>query len=125
MSLACPCCGYRTLQGDFYGSYEICAVCGWEDDAVQLANPCSDGGANKESLFQCQSARASWSKEKIVRFERDPMWRPLAESEMAFFSSIAKEDHWRFQGDTEPELAYWRKRIQRAADNDGAAPRHV
>lgn len=77
MSLPCPCCGYRTMEGDFYGSYEICAVCGWEDDAVQLANPCSDGGANKESLFQCQRARTSWSKEKIVGFERDPMWRPL------------------------------------------------
>jgi len=28
--LACPCCGYRTLEER--GGYEICAVCWWEDD---------------------------------------------------------------------------------------------
>ena len=121
MSLACPCCGYRTFEGAFYGSYELCPVCGWEDDAVQLANPCSDGGANKESLFQCQRARASWSKEKTVGFERDPMWRPLIESETAFFSSIAKEEHWRFKGHTEPELAYWRRPIQPPQTTTGSS----
>jgi len=27
---SCPCCGERTLSER--GSYEICDVCGWEDD---------------------------------------------------------------------------------------------
>jgi anaerobic ribonucleoside-triphosphate reductase len=27
----CPCCGYQVFTGP-PGSYEICPVCGWEDD---------------------------------------------------------------------------------------------
>ncbi len=36
---ACPACGFKTLEGDWFGTYDICGVCGWEDDHVQLANP--------------------------------------------------------------------------------------
>lgn len=48
----CPCCGYLTLEDDGPGSYEICSVCFWEDDPVQLENPEMSGGANKVSLAQ-------------------------------------------------------------------------
>jgi hypothetical protein len=112
MALACPGCRYRTIGEDFYGSYEICPVCDWEDDAVQLANPCSGGGANKEPLFQCQKAIASWSKEEMSAFERDSAWRPLSEEEVAYFTSVAKEKHWMFKGYIEPEVAYWRKPVK-------------
>ncbi|WP_415248504.1 CPCC family cysteine-rich protein [Thauera sp.] len=53
--LPCPCCGFLTLEEE-YGSYSICPVCGWEDDSVQLANPCSGGGANKQSLAEAQNS---------------------------------------------------------------------
>jgi len=36
------------------GNYEICKVCFWEDDLVQLADPTFEGGANKVSLNQAQ-----------------------------------------------------------------------
>ena len=39
------------------GGYEICRVCGWEDDPVQANNPAFEGGANKLSL---RAARASY-----------------------------------------------------------------
>ncbi|WP_143171274.1 CPCC family cysteine-rich protein [Rhizobacter sp. OV335] len=51
----CPCCGSRTLGA--LGSYEICEVCGWEDDPVQSTDPDYAGGANHESL---NSAREKW-----------------------------------------------------------------
>lgn len=53
----CPCCGFRTLESETRGSYDICAVCGWEDDGVQLDDPDYRGGANAESLNE---ARAAW-----------------------------------------------------------------
>jgi hypothetical protein len=51
---ACPCCGYRTLDPGEQGSYEICSICFWEDDPVQLADPDYAGGANHTSLRQAQ-----------------------------------------------------------------------
>lgn len=53
--LPCPCCGSRTI-GEV-GAYEVCDVCGWEDDPVQLADPTYAGGANAESL---NMARELW-----------------------------------------------------------------
>ncbi|HEY3914774.1 MAG TPA: CPCC family cysteine-rich protein [Verrucomicrobiae bacterium] len=109
MNLACPCCGFRTIGDKFYGTYEICPVCGWEDDAVQLANPCSGGGANRESLHENQQRSNSWAKEKMVEFKRDPNWRPLNSEEVTYFQSISKHEHWTFQGETSPEFTYWFK----------------
>ena len=69
----------------------------------QLANPCSGGGANKESLYACQKLVESWSKEKMAAFERDPNWRPLNEDEVAYFQSAKKREHWAFMGETAPD----------------------
>ena len=109
MALACPACGFLTISEDFYGSFEICPVCGWEDDNVQLANPCSGGGANKESLVDCQKRAATWSAEQMLQFERDSDWRPLTEEEIAYFAAIAKKKPWTFKGELEPAQAYWQK----------------
>jgi Cysteine-rich CPCC len=109
MKLTCPCCGYRTLSEECYGSYEVCSICDWEDDAVQLANPCSEGGANRMSLFDCQKAAESCAKEKVAAFERDPDWRPLNEEEVAKSLAAKSREHWSFVGETAPALVYWRK----------------
>lgn len=45
----CPVCGKYTFQSG-PGSYEICLVCGWEDDKAQYKDPNLKGGANKLSL---------------------------------------------------------------------------
>jgi Cysteine-rich CPCC len=50
---ACPCCGSLTLESD-EGDYEICPVCFWEDDPVQLRDPTYEGGANAVSLEQAR-----------------------------------------------------------------------
>jgi len=53
--LACVCCGSRTIHR--HGAFEICRVCGWEDDPTQAQDINLAGGANRESLAQ---ARAAW-----------------------------------------------------------------
>ncbi|MCQ2403933.1 MAG: hypothetical protein MJ202_09440 [Lentisphaeria bacterium] len=53
--IKCPCCGIRTLETK--GEYEICPVCGWEDDPVQAKDHAYPGGANELSL---KDARAAW-----------------------------------------------------------------
>ena len=58
---ACPCCEYLILSDWNSGSYEICEICNWEDDAVQFRDPAYEGGANKESLIQ---ARIRFGKRK-------------------------------------------------------------
>jgi hypothetical protein len=55
--LPCPCCGQRVLEE--LGNYEICDVCGWEDDPVQSSDPDFEGGANEQSLNQ---AKAEWER---------------------------------------------------------------
>lgn len=44
----CPCCGNKTLSSE--RMFEVCGVCGWEDDKVQFDDPNFSGGANYFSL---------------------------------------------------------------------------
>lgn len=32
----CPCCGFYTFDEKLNGNYDICPVCFWEDDPIQL-----------------------------------------------------------------------------------------
>ena len=52
----CPCCDSRVLT--MLGGYEVCEVCGREDDPIQTAESDYAGGANKLSLNQ---ARMQWA----------------------------------------------------------------
>mgnify|MGYP002474281909 CR=1 FL=1 len=51
---ACPCCGELTLYEKPPGTYEICSMCGWEDDEIQFNDPFYEGGANRLSLYQAR-----------------------------------------------------------------------
>jgi hypothetical protein len=51
---ACPCCGYLTLEQRPPGTWEVCPVCGWEDDPVQFEDPSYEGGANQVSLAEAR-----------------------------------------------------------------------
>lgn len=50
----CACCGEYVLPP--HAVYEICPVCGWEDDDVQNDDPTFAGGANSMSLEQARKA---------------------------------------------------------------------
>ena len=94
----CPSCGFFTVGEDYFGTYNICDICGWEDDGVQLANPACGGGANTESLIHYQ-------KNSIVKFplnvnehqgvERDSTWRPLTDDEIQFYEKEKHEKYWK------------------------------
>jgi len=84
-SLTCPCCGYKTIDGEF----QICEVCRWEFDLVQFYYP-ETTGANPMSLQVAQSnfRQFGWKyaqvrtefdamDEPLDRFLKDPNWRPI------------------------------------------------
>ncbi|MFB7459240.1 CPCC family cysteine-rich protein [Streptomyces sp. NPDC056188] len=82
----CPCCGYLVLD-EMPGSFVICPICFWEDDAIQFRWPTMDGGANKVSLIEAQHNYRDFGAcdQHGRRFVRppaadeplDPAWRPI------------------------------------------------
>jgi hypothetical protein len=80
---ACPCCGYRTLPGR--GDYDLCPVCGWEDDGIE---PWEYSDPNAQILFEAQreylaEQRSRRRRPKRLRGprkseSREPGWQPIA-----------------------------------------------
>lgn len=54
----CPCCGKSIVAEE----YEICNVCGWENDPIQRDHPEMRGGANEMSLEEARKAFARGQK---------------------------------------------------------------
>lgn len=54
----CPCCGQVVVE-----EYEICPVCKWQNDPVQLAHPDTSRGANYMTLNE---ARAAYARGEVV-----------------------------------------------------------
>jgi hypothetical protein len=87
MACTCPCCGYFSLPDSGPGSYEICPLCYWEDDPVQLEHPDYEGGANPFSLRQsqqnyisigaCDAGMVPNVRPAGGTDRRDPEWSPL------------------------------------------------
>lgn len=46
--IKCPVCGQYEFRRE--NDFDICSICGWENDAIQLENPDEDSGANQTSL---------------------------------------------------------------------------
>lgn len=82
----CPCCGYKEF-GEPPGSYEICRICGWEDDLVQVYYPHQAGGANECNLIEaqvnfvqfgaCERAMSKNVRAPTDSDVRDKEWFPL------------------------------------------------
>ncbi len=52
----CPVCGKYEFEE--WASYDICPVCGWEDDPIETKNPDYSGGANHITLNKAGKAYA-------------------------------------------------------------------
>jgi hypothetical protein len=89
----CPCCGYQTFD-EPPGSFDICPICFWEDDNVQLLDPWYAGGANVPSLVEAQEnfQECGASDERLVDLvrgiqpddRRDPEWRTVEAADQRF-----------------------------------------
>ncbi len=107
--LPCPCCGFLTLEGG-YGSYELCPVCNWEDDGVQLANPTSAGGANLRSLAEAQAIALDSQPlhiESARGYRRSAQWRPLSATEVQLAEARRTTTHWHSEAVLAEAEAYW------------------
>ena len=113
-----PCCGYDVFSQP-PGSYDICPICFWEDDVVQLAFPDLAGGANKCSLIEGQGNFAAFGAcetrlKPDVRAPQEserlnPAWRPLEPKADRYLKWDRQEDHqlWQTVKDRKLCLYYW------------------
>ncbi|MGD0900120.1 MAG: CPCC family cysteine-rich protein [Thermoguttaceae bacterium] len=114
----CPCCGYLTLE-ELPGSFEICPICFWEDDIVQLAFPDLAGGANECSLIEGQGNFALFGaceRRSITHVHapregesRDTRWRPLDPHNDRYLRWGSRADHdlWQAIKEGGVFLYYW------------------
>ncbi len=88
----CPCCGYKTLDEEPSGTYNICSICFWEDDGVQLDDPDYAGGANVVSLREGQSNFLKFGacEERCIQFVRKPNENDVFEGPKKINSSIQR-----------------------------------
>ena len=81
----CSACGFAVHEKG-PGNGKECPVCGWVDDAVQLAQPdLAHGGNAGLSLRDAQRRAIGRFPLEILRHEgrtRDARWRPLADGEI-------------------------------------------
>ena len=118
----CPCCGYLVFPGS-PGSYDICPICFWEDDALQLEFATTLGeGANYTTLAEAQAIfqRFGACEERLVPHcrppggtPRDPEWRPVDPARDRFEDF---ESPGRVRAPRDPgALYYWRPSFWRNA----------
>jgi uncharacterized Zn finger protein (UPF0148 family) len=70
----CSCCGHATLTER--DGFEICPVCGWEDDRVQAGDPTLAGGANRVSLHEARASYARIGRADPTRARPDDVRAP-------------------------------------------------
>lgn len=75
MKYKCPCCGFYTFEEKPDGNYDICPVCFWEDDHIQLQDETYEGGANHVSLKDAKKNYVEFGacERKYIRNVRQPL----------------------------------------------------
>ena len=70
----CLCCGFFTFDYTPDNSFDICSVCFWEGDGVQLDDPDYCCGANKVSLREAREnfKKFGASEEVFLKHVRPP-----------------------------------------------------
>jgi Cysteine-rich CPCC len=97
---ACPCCGYKTIyREDTF--YDLCPVCFWETDPIQLADPTYKGGANRPSLTEAQQNFILFGacEKDVFPYTRLPLADEMRDEEFQTFDqntegSLFFKRHW-------------------------------
>jgi len=103
----CPCCGFLMFT-EPPGSYEICQICRWEDDPLQLNNPHMRGGANSESLWDCQQEALREHPANEARrghYRRAEGWRPLEPGDLKGFLVPCNDHSFTYYWEAGPRCA--------------------
>jgi hypothetical protein len=111
-----PCCGY-TIFAEPAGSHDICSICFWEDDIVQLGFPTMRGGANTLSLYESQLhyLASGVSDPRFVNNVRQPTaadgkdreWRPFNPAKDTHLDWSVPADHLRWKAAPNDHRLYW------------------
>ena len=118
----CPCCGYLPFS-EPPGSYDICPICFWEDDGLQLEFATTlSGGANRVTLLEaqrnyqqfgaCEEAMRQNVRAPAPDEPRDGSWRPI-DLQRDSFEDWSSETRVRPPPDA--DLYYWRPTFWRSA----------
>lgn len=118
MRFPCPCCGHLVFA-EQPGSYDICPVCWWEDDLVQLRWPDMGGGANHPSLIEAQHSfrRTGASDPRLLVHVRpavaseplDADWRPFDAGRDRLEVWVSGVDYGSTYADDLTLYYYWRR----------------
>ena len=119
----CPCCGHLVFV-EPPGSYDICPVCFWEDDSVQLRWPDWAGGANRPCLIESQrtyerlgAMEARFMDNVRVATPDEPIeigWRPVSLTIDSFEPKGVQVTPW---PDDLTVLYWWRTTFWRRRSN--------
>ncbi len=71
--MKCPVCGKYEFEE--YDDFDICEVCGWENDGYQLDHPDYMGGANTMSLNQMREGYKMGKTREQVKKEAEEIFR--------------------------------------------------
>ncbi len=114
LNYPCPSCGFLIFD-EPPGSYDICDICGWEDDHVQLKHPFMRGGANGGSLFDYQQEILKEIPIEVREhsgYVRDSDWYPLRLEDFVEDKSTPNSGLSYFTAATEKAPTYyWEKKI--------------
>jgi hypothetical protein len=105
----CPSCGFLIFS-EAPGSYEMCSICGWEDDPVQLTSPGMKGGANGGSLKEYQDDILKEIPLDILEYEgskRAKNWRPLKDEEVINSDNGEGINYFHASLNTDTPKYYW------------------
>lgn len=112
----CPCCGYLVFS-EVPGSYDICPVCFWEDDASQLRFVHTTG-ANRVNLIEAQGnfVRFGACEPQLRQHVRkptgddrlEPGWRPIDKERDNIEEHVSGVNYGATYPDDLTTLYYWR-----------------
>lgn len=124
----CPVCGYKVFENE-PNSYDICPICYWEDEAMQLRYP-NERGANRVTLVEAQlnyeevgysdNATKNLVREVNEDDEKDYNWRKLDLTKDKIEEKVVDDKQITIYPTDLTKLYYWEDNYWLKEDNKEA-----